>query len=510
MIRSTVGFSNPGTGGTGDGAQGTTGAQGAQGSAGEVIYEGTQGVQGTEGAQGLEGSGTQGVQGAVGSQGATGVQGTTGTQGTTGSQGTTGTGTQGTQGTIGANGAGGTIGYYGSFYSNADQTLNAINTEQPITFSSTYPNGANGISIIDGSKITIANPGTYTMTATIQVANSDNAVQSAEFWLKLNGQVYPSSTTNATLAPRKSSQEPSHDLMTINFVGTSTAPNDYVQIFWKGTHQGVYLDRIASNDIPESPSIVLAISQVSYQGIQGVQGSTGAQGSTGPQGAMGAQGSVGTGTQGTQGVLGSQGTQGTLGTQGTSGATASAPLTLTQTSNSASYPLTISSANEQGGGTGWVDIMKLINSKSGSSNPAKYLRMNSNGGLEIINNAYSQTIFLIADNGDFSVSGRVNGSTIGDSGWQSVSSFSNGFTAPTAVAYRKLNNVIYMRGSINGGTGNTLAFVLPEGYRPSVDVVIPVQQYGTANTSYVTVYTNGNVIPNASAGWLSSIIFPVG
>jgi hypothetical protein len=274
LIRSTVGFSNPGTGGTGNGAQGTTGAQGAQG-----------------------------VQGAVGSQGATGVQGTTGTQGTTGSQGTTGTGTQGTQGTIGANGAGGTIGYYGSFYSNADQTLNAINTEQPITFSSTYPNGANGISIIDGSKITIANPGTYTMTATIQVANSDNAVQSAEFWLKLNGQIYPSSTTNATLAPRKNSEQPSHDLMTINFVGTSTAPNDYVQIFWKGTHQGVYLDRIASNDIPESPSIVLAISQVSYQGIQGVQGSTGAQGSTGPQG-----------TVGTQGTVGIQGIQGTIGT----------------------------------------------------------------------------------------------------------------------------------------------------------------------------------------------------
>ena len=67
-----------------------------------------------------------------------------------------------------------------------------------------------------------------------------------------------------------------------------------------------------------------------------------------------------------------------------------------------------------------------------------------------------------------------------------------------------------MRGNLNSGTPNSVAFVLPDGYRPSVDVVIPVQQYGTANTSYITVSTNGNVTPNASAGWLSSIMFPVG
>jgi len=186
------------------------------------------------------------------------------------------------------------------------------------------------------------------------------------------------------------------------------------------------------------------------------------------------------------------------------------PLTLTQSSNNANYPLSISSANEQGGGAGWVDVIKLTNSKSGAINTNKHIRMNSSGGIEIVNDAYSATIFLIGDNGDFSVSGRVNGSTIGDTGWQSVSSFSNGFTAPTSVAYRRLNNIVYMRGNLNGGTANTGAFTLPSGYRPSVTVVIPVQQYGTPNISYVTVGTDGVVVPNSSSGWLSSIIFPIG
>lgn len=177
--------------------------------------------------------------------------------------------------------------------------------------------------------------------------------------------------------------------------------------------------------------------------------------------------------------------------------------------NSGIDPVTISTANGHGG-AGYAGIMTIENSTSGATNTRKFIRLNNTGGLEIVNNAYTDTIFYLADNGNLSELGTVNGSTIGDTGWQSVSSFSNGFTAPTAVAYRKINNVVYMRGNLNSGTANAVAFTLPDGYRPSVNVVVPVQQYGTANTSYVTVNTNGDVTPNASAGWLSSVIFPIG
>ena len=97
-----------------------------------------------------------------------------------------------------------------------------------------------------------------------------------------------------------------------------------------------------------------------------------------------------------------------------------------------------------------------------------------------------------------------------DSGWINVSSLSNSFTAPTTVAYRKLNGVVYLRGNLFNGTANTTAFTLPTEYRPSVDVVVPAQKYGTSNIDYVTVSTSGAVIPNSTAAWLSGVCFPVG
>ena len=100
--------------------------------------------------------------------------------------------------------------------------------------------------------------------------------------------------------------------------------------------------------------------------------------------------------------------------------------------------------------------------------------------------------------------------TLQDSGWINVSSLSNNFTAPTTVAYRKLNGVVYLRGNLYNGTANTGAFTLPSGYRPSVDVVVPVQKYGTSDNAYVTVGTDGVVVPNSTAAWLSSVIFSVG
>ena len=100
--------------------------------------------------------------------------------------------------------------------------------------------------------------------------------------------------------------------------------------------------------------------------------------------------------------------------------------------------------------------------------------------------------------------------TLEDSGWINVSSLSNSFTAPTTVAYRKLNGVVYLRGNLFNGTANTTAFTLPSGYRPSVEVVVPVQKFGTADIAYVTVATSGAVTPNSTAGWLSGVCFPVG
>jgi hypothetical protein len=112
--------------------------------------------------------------------------------------------------------------------------------------------------------------------------------------------------------------------------------------------------------------------------------------------------------------------------------------------------------------------------------------------------------------GAVSAASTYTGASLGDTGWIAVSSFANSFSAVAAVAYRKINNVVYLRGSLTGGTAGTGAFTLPSGYRPAATAVIPVQQYGTGNINYVTVGTDGVVVPNGTAAWLSSVIFPTG
>jgi hypothetical protein len=75
------------------------------------------------------------------------------------------------------------------------------------------------------------------------------------------------------------------------------------------------------------------------------------------------------------------------------------------------------------------------------------------------------------------------------------------------VAYRKLNGVVFLRGNVSGGTGETAAFTLPTGFRPAVDHVVLVQKYGTPDVSYVTVNTSGGVVPHEASAWLSAVVF---
>jgi hypothetical protein len=235
-------------------------------------------------------------------------------------------------------------------------------------------------------------------------------------------------------------------------------------------------------------------------------------------------------------------------------------------------PLTISTGNGHGG-TGYAGLMTLENTSSGATNPKKFIRLNSTGTLEIINSAYTATLLGISDSGiltfpvasgvtanvpgnggislnghsyifddgnmhitatdgsiwinsnsaspvqintqgnavggGMTVSGKVNSDNTGDSGWIAISTFSNSF-AGTDVAYRKLNNVVYLRGRVQSGTLGTTAFTLPTGYRPGLNGTYAVQQYGTANMTYITINTDGTVAPSQSSAWLSGVCFPVG
>jgi hypothetical protein len=80
--------------------------------------------------------------------------------------------------------------------------------------------------------------------------------------------------------------------------------------------------------------------------------------------------------------------------------------TMVVTGGYADSALKIQTANAYGGAS-YAGIQTWTNNVTGSTNPNKYWRVNSIGGIEIINNAYTAVEFTFTDAGAFSAAGEV-------------------------------------------------------------------------------------------------------
>jgi len=173
---------------------------------GRLVVAGEPGENGAPGAPGAAGSaGAAGSTGATGAQGPTGAQGATGPQGPTGATGPQGaTGSQGPQGADGAIGpAGSFTGYYGSFYDTTTQAITSINTPNAMTFNQVSPgvNGvvANGVSVVSGSRVTVATSGTYNIQFSAQLAKTDAGNDTMDIWLRVDGSDAEWTNTEVTI-----------------------------------------------------------------------------------------------------------------------------------------------------------------------------------------------------------------------------------------------------------------------------------------------------------------------
>lgn len=150
---------------------------------------------------------------------------------------------------------------YGAFYSDQNQPILLPGVPQIVTINNTYE--ANNVSI-SGNKIIFANAATYQFTYVAQVFNSSNDVQHCEFWIKYNGDNYPNSSTHITLAPRKSSEEPSEQQMKLTLIGTAQNDDDYIELYWQGSSTSLQMSYVPPG--PEgpvgSPSIIANIIKV--------------------------------------------------------------------------------------------------------------------------------------------------------------------------------------------------------------------------------------------------------
>ena len=240
------------------GSQGVQGYQGAAGTQGDTGSQGTQGYQGNQGDTGSQG--VQGYQGAAGTQGDTGSQGVQGYQGATGPQGYQGdAGPQGYQGTDGAQGSQGPLAtrFFGSFFDSTTQVNPVPDNPNPMILGTTPE--ANGISIVAGSEITVANAGTYNIQFSSQFEQTVSPSHDVAVWLRLNGADVPWSNTNVTLQGNGTTY-----VAAWNFV-LSLSTGDEVQIVWASPEAGMQMLAVPASVTPPRPGAPSVM--VTVQGV---------------------------------------------------------------------------------------------------------------------------------------------------------------------------------------------------------------------------------------------------
>ena len=75
------------------------------------------------------------------------------------------------------------------------------------------------------------------------------------------------------------------------------------------------------------------------------------------------------------------------------------------------------------GGVGYMDFLQVTNNWSGATNPNKWFRTNSTGGLEILNSVYTASTLTLSDNGILYVGGGAIGTTTSSDGTSNYLSF---------------------------------------------------------------------------------------
>jgi hypothetical protein len=163
--------------------------------------------------------------------------------------------------------------------------------------------------------------------------------------------------------------------------------------------------------------------------------------------------------------------------------------TITYTPSTAVGAALTTTGKDTQGGTGYFDFLRATNTTSGVANGNKTFRLNSTGGIEIINSAYSATIFSLSDAGALNASSSISvggkqavngpafrayvdsGQTISTDSQQKVTfgtetfdtngNFASSRFTPTVEGYYQLNATVRLSG--NSGTGECMIILYKNG-----------------------------------------------
>ena len=150
---------------------------------------------------------------------------------------------------------------YISCYSTSSISLATSGSEQTIDFTSIWTE--NGISLVDNNKFTFAEPGVYKLEFLTTIENDTNDEQDSWFWIKLNGNNFPNSSTKVTVRKQKSNGQHTHQLVSISILGVAQTAGDYVQLYWTGEDTALGMPYEGATGVhPAAPSVTLNIIRV--------------------------------------------------------------------------------------------------------------------------------------------------------------------------------------------------------------------------------------------------------
>jgi len=150
---------------------------------------------------------------------------------------------------------------YGAFQDSTDQVAASTTVAYPVTFNTT--DFSNGVTIVSNSRITVADDGIWNLQFSLQFTNTTNASQDVDVWFRVNGTNIANSNSRYGLAPRKGVGDPFHVIMALNYFASLNA-TDYIEIMWRTSDTGVYIEHYVASSTPTRPSIPSVIVTISF------------------------------------------------------------------------------------------------------------------------------------------------------------------------------------------------------------------------------------------------------
>lgn len=122
---------------------------------------------------------------------------------------------------------------------------------------------SDGVTLNNGSEITVPNTGVYDLQFSSQLRNTDNAQHEVVIWFKVNGTDVPNSATRITVPARKNNNIYGYAVAAWNIM-LSLNSNDYVEIYWLTSSALVTMEHdTATATHPAIPSVIVTLQQVS-------------------------------------------------------------------------------------------------------------------------------------------------------------------------------------------------------------------------------------------------------